>query len=447
MSDLRARAKTFYNALDLDRPINFGQTRLIGAEHAQPEELYVPNLHGEDQRRDPMVELANQIDFSDSAGAYLFTGNRGTGKTSELLRLAKLLTKLGCEVFYVDMAEYLNLSQRVEVTDFLISVLGALSEKVNDTFASGVGQATFFERVFSFLQSEVKFTEVSLPAGPAGLKAAIHQSPHFKEELQRGMRGHVQTLTKKAHDFALEVVKLVRERRATPDLKVVLLVDSVERLKGSGDTKEVFEVFQSSATLFASHAESLRFPGLSVVYTIPPYLQALEGGLGSDYAGGRIYALPSVHVYACCPKPGERPARSEDGIAKMLEVVERRFPGHADFFAEGQLARLASSSGGDLRDFFRMIRLALAHVSGGVPFNDATIAHAEDAVRRDMLPLADDDRERLLRVANEHALRFESLERLPHYARLQQGRYMLQYRNGEDWYAVHPLLWQELGLR
>ena len=38
-----------------------------------------------------MQELAEQIDLSDSAGAYLFTGNRGTGKTTELLRLATIL--------------------------------------------------------------------------------------------------------------------------------------------------------------------------------------------------------------------------------------------------------------------------------------------------------------------------------------------------------------------
>ena len=82
-NDLRVRAKAFYNALDLYRPINFGQSQLIEDDHAQPESLYIPNLHGEDGRIDPIVELADQIDFSDSAGAYLFTGNHGTGKTSE----------------------------------------------------------------------------------------------------------------------------------------------------------------------------------------------------------------------------------------------------------------------------------------------------------------------------------------------------------------------------
>ena len=36
MNDVRAQAKAFYNALDLDKPINFGQELLIRNERAQP---------------------------------------------------------------------------------------------------------------------------------------------------------------------------------------------------------------------------------------------------------------------------------------------------------------------------------------------------------------------------------------------------------------------------
>ena len=90
MSELRAKARILYNALNFDTPVNFGQDELI---KGLGEDKYVENLHGAVER-DPVQELANQIDLSDSAGAYLFTGNRGTGKTTELLRLAKILRGL-----------------------------------------------------------------------------------------------------------------------------------------------------------------------------------------------------------------------------------------------------------------------------------------------------------------------------------------------------------------
>jgi hypothetical protein len=444
MNDVRAKAKAFYNALDFDRPINFGQDELVA--EGQSDDVYVVGLHGNDGSADPVVELANQIDLAASAGAYLFTGNRGTGKTTELMRLAKQLKEFGCEVFYVDMSEYLLLTQRVEITDFLISVLGALSEKVSVRFGRPVGHADFFSRVWSFLQSEVKFEEVSLPAGPAEFKAALVHTPTFKEELQRRTRGHVQALVKQAREFVLEVVKLIRDRRAAPDQKVVLIVDSVERLRGVGDSEDIREIFKSVETLFGSHADLLRFTGLSVVYTVPPYLQALAGGLGARYAGGRIYALPSVHVYECCPNPGEQPVPSIAGLSKLITIVERRFGGQGDFFTKDQLQRLARNSGGDLRDYFRMLKLAITRaVSVGLPLGNDAIKDAEDAVRSDMLPIAHDDRAWLAKIAVSHSAELDSLELLPNFARLQEGKYVLQYRNGEEWYALHPLLRGELG--
>jgi hypothetical protein len=151
MSDLRTRAEKFYNALDFNRPINFGLDDLIA--NGLDQSFYVENLHY-DEDKDPIQELADQIDFAESAGSYLFTGNRGSGKTTELLRLATFLKELDCEVFYADMAEYLTLTQRVEVSDFLISMLGALSEKIAERCGHDPGRPGFFERIWSLLQSE-----------------------------------------------------------------------------------------------------------------------------------------------------------------------------------------------------------------------------------------------------------------------------------------------------
>ncbi len=443
MSELRNRAKKFYNALDLDRPIAFGADHLV--ENAFPESLYVVDIHGTGER-DAVQELADQIDFAESAGAYLFTGNRGTGKTTELLRLAKILRDYDCEVFYADLTEYLNLTQPVEITDFLICILGAFSDKLEQRFEVNLGKPSFFERVWSFLQAEVTFTEIKLPAGPADFKLALSQNPSFKQALQKNMRGYVEQLVRQAREFSLEAVDHIRKQRQDPNRKTVLIIDSMERLRGVGDAADVREVFKSAETLFASHADKLRFTGLSVVYTVPPYLQALAGGLGAYYAGGRIYALPSVHVYAGKPTPGQTPEIYAEGLDKMQAIVEKRHPHWRDFFNEAQLRRLAQSSGGDLRDYFRMMRLALARVPslGNLPLIDAILDDAEDAVRNDMLPIAADDRQWLAQISASHTPELPSLDKLPEFARLQQGKYLLHYRNGEDWYDVHPLLRQAI---
>jgi hypothetical protein len=322
MSELRARARILYNALNFDTPVNFGQEELF--PNGLGEDKYVDSLHGP-AARDPVQELANQIDLSDSAGAYLFTGNRGTGKTTELLRLATILREYDCEVFYADMADYLTLTQRVEVSDFLISVLGAFSEKIGIRFTDDPGKPSFFERIRSFLNSNVQFTEVKIPAGWIEFKAALQQNPTFKEQLQERTRGVIEQLVKQARDFVIEAVQYVRGQRANPDLKIVLIIDSVERLRGVGNTEDIREIFKSAETLFSSHADKLRFTALTVVYTVPPYLSALAGALGSVYAGGRIYALPSVHIYERYPEPGDEPAPHDEASRGWARSSENAF--------------------------------------------------------------------------------------------------------------------------
>jgi len=78
MSELRARARVLYNALNFDTPVNFGQEELV--PKGLGEDKYVDSLHGAADR-DPVQELANQIDLSESAGAYLFTSRQYYGNT------------------------------------------------------------------------------------------------------------------------------------------------------------------------------------------------------------------------------------------------------------------------------------------------------------------------------------------------------------------------------
>ena len=127
-TELRQKTKVFYNALDWNKPVAFGDLKLV--EETVSSDLYVKNLHGAENGNDRVSDLAFQIDLQDSAGSYLFTGNRGTGKTTELLRLARMLSDSGCEVLFADMGEYIDLASPLEPSDFLITLMGALSENV-----------------------------------------------------------------------------------------------------------------------------------------------------------------------------------------------------------------------------------------------------------------------------------------------------------------------------
>ena len=192
------------------------------------------------------------------------------------------------------------------------------------------------------LQSDVRFDEVKLPAGPLEFKASLQQNPTFKEELQKKTRGLVEQLVRQARTFAGEAVGQVRQARRDTGRKVVLIVDSVERLRGVGDSADVREVFKSAETLFSSHADKLRFTGLSVVYTVPPYLSALAGGLGPTMrADASTRCLACTSTAAGQRWASECPRVYAVGEEKMRAIIERRYPAWRDFFSQEQLSRLA----------------------------------------------------------------------------------------------------------
>ena len=104
----------FFNALK-DRPL-------------EPDDAeYVSRVHDEDDD-DPIADLARQILWNEGGGTYLFTGQRGTGKSTELRRLRRDLRAQNCEVVLHDMGAYLHETEPVEVGDFLISLMGASRE-------------------------------------------------------------------------------------------------------------------------------------------------------------------------------------------------------------------------------------------------------------------------------------------------------------------------------
>ena len=384
---------------------------------------------------DAVEEIATEIDWQEGGGVCLFTGQRGTGKSTELKRLKKRLEELGAVVFYADVSEFMLLTKEVEISDFLVSVAGAMSEQVQQRYGDAPGRRGYWERFKDFLQTKVEIKELTGKLGPVDIKAALKNDPDFKRRVQEAARGHVAQLVQDAHGFMAEAVAFVRQREADPNLKVVLLIDSVERIRGVGS--EAMAVYESVRNLFFGHAEHLRVPLLHIVYTIPPYLSVLAAGAGTLMGGAVARRLVSTHIF----KDRSREPDPE-GLAVLRKVVEVRYPAWGKVLTARALDRLAESSGGDLREFFRLIRLCLPSVrdDSQLPLDANAVEPAENAARNEMLPIPADHLNWLQRISRTHDTCLERDTDLPVLAHFLDNRLVLNYRNGTDWYDVHPLL-------
>ncbi|WP_088282093.1 hypothetical protein [Ideonella sp. A 288] len=425
----RAQMKALYNALSFEP--------LEPKDAAYVEQVNARSASG----TDAVTEIATEIDFQEGGGVSLFTGQRGTGKSTELKRLKARVDQpatLGSVAFYADLSEYVLLTKPIEITDFLISMAGALSDRIeaDERFGQTLAHRNYWTRLDHFLKSKVEFEGAGIKVeGVADIKASLKNDPDFKQRIQQAARGHVAQIVADAHAFFRDAVVSLRQSSGLPDLKVVLIVDSIERIRGVGD--ESMKVYESVRNLFFAHAEHLRIPMMHMVYTVPPYLSILAAGAGALMGGATVRRLVSTHIFQDRSREVD-----PEGLALMRRVIEKRHAGWSGLLSPEALDRLAISSGGDLREFFRLVRQCLPSVRDDeqLPLSAQAVAHVETSARAEMLPIPADHLDWLQQISATHDTCLQSDDKLPLLAHFLDNRLVLNYRNGSDWYDVHPLL-------
>jgi hypothetical protein len=423
------------------------QDRPLDPALAEDHRLYVEELHVQKHDGltiDPVTRLARQIERSEGSRVWLFTGNIGSGKSTELRHLRQDLQATGSIVFLADAADYINLNQKIEIGDFLISVTAAFAEQAGDYLRSDEIKAGYWERIRNFLtRTEVEFKEISAGggvelAGPVklslkgDLKAALRQDPVVKELLQKHLRGHLTSLAEDLEAYRGEILEKLRAK-AGARAKVVMLLDSLERLRGSGDAGD--EVFSSVKGLFTQYPDMLRLHDVQVVYSVAPYLIKLAPQLGGLFGAGTLCHLTTAHVF----KSRSRELDAEGGVRVIREIVTRRYPAWKDLLPGSALDRLIENSGGDLRDLFRLLSIVLLELE----FSDnvgAVLSFALEQVRRDMTWVTAPQLSRLRYLAQTKEPRLDNDEDRDALVHDLETKRVLMYRNGSDWFDVHPLL-------
>src|SRR5262249_55738689 len=123
-------------------------------------ELYEP-IYETFVSEDPVSLMLTHIEFSEIESIQMFSGFRGSGKTTELLRLQKRLEEQGHIVLYADALDYVNPSEPIEITDLLIVLAGAFGDALEKRLGAEIVQESFWTRLVSFVtNTEVKAKEV-----------------------------------------------------------------------------------------------------------------------------------------------------------------------------------------------------------------------------------------------------------------------------------------------
>ena len=423
-----------------DRNFLKGFFRNLSDQSLDPSnERYVP-LYEEPglADEDPVKLLADAIEWT-SESVQLLSGYRGTGKSTELKRLKARLEESGYLVFLCDVEDYLNLSTPIDVSDFLMVVAGAFGEAVNgrlkkDNHPLHEGYWERFRTFWDGLQIEDPKFSASVGTGPVsvGIQANLKSAPAFKEQLQKHMAGHLGALVADVRAFLEGCVKRLRE--CYGDHEVVLLLDSIEHIRGTLANAE--DVHGSVERLFAGHSEKLHLPGLHVIYTVPTYLKIRYPNVDALYEPGGLIVLPAFKLFEQDENRTSIPANF-DAMERVVRQRDdwRRLLGND----RSLLDRLIRNSGGHLRDLLHLLSQVLLRARE-LPVPERTVDAAISQMRSTFLPIPNVDALWLDGIADNRRVNLEELAALPSLSRFFDTHLVLCYRNGEEWYDVHPLV-------
>ena len=397
-----------------------------------------------DDQHDPVANLKQYIQWEPgTGGCYLFTGLRGSGKTTELNRLLCELGADGIAAYYCDASAYLNLNDpQLGLTDLLMTVLAGLADAVRQQIGTDYLTDSIWQRTKRLLKSDVQIKpKLKTPLGGSGvaleIEATLQENPDFRKELASFSQSS-SAFFDEASKFADEVAGTVR--RHTGCEKIVLIVDSLERI--SAPTGDEGKLFDSLKGVFFNEPARLQFASLSVVYSAPPYLHAILPGVSNGFS--QSVALPNFKVLL---RDG---SKNPEGIAKMLQIVDHRYADWRQILTDEVMKELAWLSGGNVRRFFNLLRIvarkaALSKSLLPIDAPDAQpVTQALGEAARPLQWLTGPDRtwlKRFMENSNNPSCHIENLATdLPSIIRLFDHSLVLDYQNGTTWYQVPPLV-------
>lgn len=400
----------------------------------------------EDLPPDPLPELRRAIVRGGTTSVQLFSGLRGTGKTTQLKRLRLDLEQRGRTVIYVDVLQYLSVTQPIDPSSFLLMLAGAASDALasdKEALGADARQVSYWTRFVEWLkETKVSLDELGFKAGldkPIELGAEVKLKLHREENLRAKLRSlssaHAGSLASSVHTYLSELAGQIRGHHKDAARSVVLIVDSFEKVYGDGTNDN--DVYGAAAALFRAHVDKLRIPDWHVVYTVPPWLQFGIAGTGGAY--DQCYMLPCVKVRS--RKATSDPSQPTEGIRRLNELIAKREPDLGRLVTPAQQNRLASASGGFLRDLLRLYRECVGRAEEyGLPLPERAIDEAIENVRNGYRHIADADALWLDRVASTGEIELPSIDHITTLARFFDLHLVLGYRNGESWFDVHPII-------
>ena len=418
-----------YNAFDPFYPLQAGDPQYVNCQEARGDGNIIEDLGLKIQRRTQRMTC------------QLYTGHRGAGKSTELLRLKQYLQTKGCFVVYFAAEEEDIDPEDTEYTDILLACTKHLLNKLSSNSKS---PALFnwvkrrWDELKDLAQMEVEFDSISLESQLtlfAKLTANIRAVPSLRQEIRRKINPHTTTLIKALNEYIADA----KENLPKGYTQLAVIVDNLDRIvlltraEGSNNHDDIF----------INRCGQLKGLDCHVIYTLPISMMYSDSAneLASNYDNTEI--LPMIMVRT---RDGDI---YESGLSKMKELISKRVsPLSPNLSLETGLFenleilnQICLMSGGHVRNMLQLMEEAIQRTEE-LPIStkavQRAITKARDPFRRNV---NDGEWKILAEVSRSKEIKNEDECR-----KLLFNRCILEYRYFDEagdiqyWHDVHPLI-------
>jgi energy-coupling factor transporter ATP-binding protein EcfA2 len=386
---------------------------------------------------DEVIEELEQLveDSPNGDGKIIFTGHRGCGKSTLLAEFSRRLSDRYFVVSF-SIADTIEMSDVNHINILFAIALNLMSEaearrleispSTKDSLHKWFATRTKTEE--KNLQAEVS-AELSpgwnlLKLISAKLKADAAVRYEIKQEFER-----------KISDLVARINEIAAIIQVATKKDILVIIDDLDKLE-LGRVNEIYR----------DNIKALCQPNFRIIYTIPiavlrdKFLRPLIETETND----QIVVMPVLKLFEKGKNrlPDAHPRQEATDI--LCEILKKRVPNQ---LIEAEAAdNIVLQSGGILRELIRIaneccrICLRLIRRKTGQPIiiNDEILDRAINSIRNDFaIPLGKLDYE-ILQKTYEQFMPDDPKD--PEFLDLLHGLYVLEYRNRQNWYDVHPIV-------
>ncbi|MBD2338415.1 ATP-binding protein [Calothrix sp. FACHB-156] len=392
-----------------------------------------------DYGNDSIEKLIQYIEYSPNGDAKIvFTGHRGCGKSSLLAELSRQI-KDNYFVVVFSIADSIEMSAVNHINILFAIALDLMFEaearkvEIPNTTKS---------QIYGWFATRTRTTEVELGGGlEVGfnllkfIKAQLKADAKVREEIKQEFEGKISDLVARINEIAALIQVATKK-------ETIVIIDDLDKL----DLARVNEIY-------GNNIKSLFQPNIRIIYTVPIAVMCntFLWEIIKAESNYRIVVMPVIKIFA----KGEnrladgKPRREATDI--LCEILQKRIS--SELIDKSATEKIVIYSGGVLRELIRLanvcclicLRLIRRKPEERIVIDDQVIEQAIKEIRNELsLRLGKED----LRILATTYHNFEPEDvKQSEFLELLHGLYILEYRNDETWYDIHPILVETLRRR